>query len=365
MKKIIKYISIIIVSTVFISACGEKNRQADGATASQQVFKWKLVTSWPKNFPGLGQTPEVFAENVAKMSNNRLQIKVYGAGELVPGFEVFDSVNTGTAEMGHSGAYYWKGKMPASSFFAAVPFGMTAQETNAWLYYGGGLELWQELYKPYGIIPLPGGNSGLQFAGWFNKEVNSLADINGLKMRIGGIGGEVFKRAGGLPVNMPGGEIFSSLQSGALDAAEWVGPYNDLSFGFYQAANYYYSTGWQEPTATLEFLINENAFEQLPEDLQTIVTIAARAAHADTLDVYSAKNSSDFKLLVEQHGVQVRTFPPEVIAKLKTITADVISDMVIDDKSGSVQKVWSSYKKFYDDIKAYNEIAEHMYIKNR
>ncbi|WOH39141.1 TRAP transporter substrate-binding protein DctP [Thalassotalea fonticola] len=363
MKSIIKLSSILLTS-LLLTACGEKQQNSDNAQiVKQQTFEWKLVTSWPKNFPGLGRGPETFAKYVEKMSGGRLKIKVYGAGELVPGFEVFDTVSAGTAEMGHSGAYYWKGKIPAASFFAAVPFGMNATETNAWLQYGGGLELWQKLYKPFGIIPMVGGNSGLQFAGWFNKEINSIDDLSGLKMRIGGIGGEVMSRAGAVPINMPGGEIFSSLQSGALDASEWVGPYNDLSFGFYKAAKYYYSSGWQEPTATLEFLINEKAFAKLPLDLQEIVTVATRAVNDDMLSEYTARNSSALKTLKEKHGVQVRTFPPEVMQKLKATTALVIEEMAANEPS--VAEVWTSYKAFYDDISAYHKITEQAYLENR
>ncbi|WP_371188482.1 TRAP transporter substrate-binding protein [Thalassotalea maritima] len=361
MKRIKQLLAIASLLAI-ITGCGEQ-QQTTSQVAPQQTFKWKLVTSWPKNFPGLGVGPEKFAAHVNKMSNGRLTVDVFGAGQLVPGFEVFDAVSEGTAEMGHSGAYYWKGKMPAASFFAAVPFGMNALETNAWLHYGGGLELWQELYKPFGIMPLPGGNSGAQFAGWFNKEINSVEDLQGLKMRIGGIGGEVMSRAGAVPVNMPGGEIFSSLQSGALDASEWVGPYNDLAFGFYKAAKYYYSTAWQEPTATLEFLINEKAFNELPSDLQEIVKVAARAVHDDMLSEYTARNSSSLTALIEQHGVEVKTFPSEVINTLKQTTATVINDMVSEDVS--VAKVWASYNDFYQQIKRYHQISEQAYLQNR
>ncbi|WP_371378164.1 TRAP transporter substrate-binding protein [Thalassotalea aquiviva] len=363
MIKTIKIMSFLAFASL-LSACSD-NKQTTNPASEQQHFEWNLVTSWPKNFPGLGRTPEIFANYVKEMSNGRLIIKVYGAGELVPGFEVFDAVQSGSAQMGHSAAYYWKGKMAASSFFTAVPFGMNAQETNAWLHYGGGLELWQQLYKPFGIMPLAGGNTGMQFAGWFNKEVNSLADLQGLKMRIGGIGGEVFQQAGGLPVNMPGGEIFSSLQSGALDGAEWVGPYNDLAFGFHQAAKYYYASGWHEPSATLEFLINQQAFDQLPADLQAIVKIAARAAHTDTLDVYAAKNSEDYKRMLEKYDVQVKNFPPEVMSEFKQITKEVINQMIIDDNSNTVAKIWQSYQGFYDTIRSYHEISEQAYLENR
>lgn len=349
--------------TLALSACGEKDVQSGSEAAPQKTYKWKLVTSWPKNFPGLGMGPEKFAKYVNAMSNGRLTIEVFGAGQLVPGFQVFDEVSTGGAQMGHSGAYYWKGKAPAASFFAAVPFGMNAQETNAWLHYGGGMELWRELYKPFGIIPMAGGNSGVQFAGWFNKEIKSIDDLQGLKMRIGGIGGEVFKRAGGVPVNMPGGEIFSSLQSGALDASEWVGPYNDNAFGFYKAAKFYYSSGWQEPQATLEFLINEKAFNELPADLQEIVTVAARAVNQDMLDEYTARNANALKTLVNQHNVEVRTFPEPVMQELKTLSEAVIQDMAKQDPM--VAKVWESYQSFYQDIREYHKLSEQAYYINR
>ena len=201
---------------------------------------------------------------------------MYGAGELVPAFEVFDAVSRGTAEMGHGAAYYWKGKSEAAQFFAAVPFGMNAQEMNAWFYYGGGLELWREIYAPFGLMPAPAGNTGVQMGGWFNKEINRLDDLKGLKMRIPGLGGEVLRRAGGTPVNLPGGEIFTALQTGAIDATEWVGPYNDLAFGLHKAAKYYYYPGWHEPGTTLEAIVNKQAFDALPKDLQSIVRMPAR-----------------------------------------------------------------------------------------
>ena len=329
----------------------------------EQRYQWKMVTSWPKNFPGLGMAPEKFADYVEEMSNGRLTVHVYGAGELVPGFEVFDTVSQGTVQMGHSGAYYWKGKMPASVIFSAIPFGMTAKELNAWLHYGGGLALWQELYQPFGVIPMAGGNTGTQFAGWFKKEINSLEDLKGLKMRIPGLAGEVLKRAGGIPVTLTGGEIFSSLQSGAIDATEWVGPYNDLAFGFYQAAEYYYSSIWHEPGTGLEFLINEKAFNDLPKDLQKIVEIAARAAHEDTLDEYNARNNNALITLQEKHKVKMRALPPEVLAELKAITEQVIAEQAAADENFA--KVWHSYREFLTSIRAYHDLTLKEYYQNR
>ena len=192
--------------------------------AAKAEHRWKLVTTWPKNFPGMGTGANKLAELIGQMSGGRIEVKVYGAGELVPAFEIFDAVSRGTAEMGHGAAYYWKGKSEAAQFFASVPFGLTAQEMNSWLYYGGGMELWQELYAGFGLVPAAAANTGVQMGGWFNKEINSVDDLKGLKMRIPGLGGEVLRRAGGTPVSLPGGEIFTSLQSGNIDATEWVGP---------------------------------------------------------------------------------------------------------------------------------------------
>ena len=309
----ITWIALLCLSLVGCGSEGGSN-DATAETQSAQTFSWKLVTTWPKNFPGLGLAPEHFAENVERMSNGRLKIKVFGAGQLVPAFEVFDAVSQGTAEMGHGAAYYWQGKVPASAFFTAVPFGLNAQEMNAWLHYGGGLELWRELYEPFNLVPYAGGNTGVQMAGWFNREINSMADIKGLKMRIPGLGGEVFTRAGGMSVQRSGGEIYTSMQTGEIDAAEWVGPYNDLAFGFHQIAKYYYYPGWQEPGPTLELIINKQALESLPDDLQAIVESAARAANQNMLDEYTARNNAALIELVETHGVQVKKLPDDVLA---------------------------------------------------
>jgi TRAP-type mannitol/chloroaromatic compound transport system substrate-binding protein len=363
MKKNLITVMITTLALV-LTGCGDKKETNPGSQAqTQQSFKWKLVTSWPKNFPGLGVAPEKFAKLVSEMSGGRLTVHVYGAGELVPGFEVFDAVSQGTVQMGHSAAYYWKGKNPAAPYFAAVPFGMNAREMNAWLHYGGGLELWQEIYQPFGVIPMAGGNSGAQFAGWFNKEINSLDDLQGLKMRIPGMGGEVLKRAGGVPVNLTGGEIFTSLQSGAIDATEWVGPYNDLALGLHQAAKYYYYSSWHEPATTLEFIINEQAYGKLPKDLQAIVKVAARAVNEDTLDEYTARNNNALQTLVDKHQVELKALPEAVMKELQTITNQVISEQAAAEPD--VAKVWQSYQSFLAGVKSYHKISEQEYYKNR
>ena len=356
---------LLVLAIVTLAACSDNSTPppSDTASAPQQTYKWKLVTSWPKNFPGLGRGPETFAEYVNTMSGGRLQVTVYGAGELVPGFEVFDAVSQGTAQMGHSGAYYWKGKMPAAPIFSAIPFGMNVTEMNAWLHYGGGMELWRELYEPFGVIPFAGGNTGVQMAGWFKNEITSLDDFAGLNMRIPGLGGEVFKAVGGVPVSLTGGEIFVSLQSGAIDATEWVGPYNDLAFGLFRAADYYYHSGWHEPGTALEFIVNQEAYEALPEDLQKIVEVATRAVNQDMLDEYTARNNQAMEKLINEHGVKVRPLPDDVLSALKAATAEVMAEKSAEDPM--FKKVYESYKTFYEGVRDYHKLSEQAYYNNR
>ena len=335
----------------------------ENTPVTQKTFKWKLITTWPKNFPGLGTAPERFAKLVDTMTNGRLKIKVYGAGELVPAMEVFDAISNGTAEIGHGAGYYWKGKIPEAQFLTCVPFGLTAQEMNGWLHYGGGLELWRELYKPFGMIPMAAGNTGVQMGGWFNKEINSLEDLKGIKMRIPGLGGEVFKRAGGLPVVLPGGEIFTALQTGAIDATEWVAPYNDLAFGFHKAAKYYYYPGWHEPGPALELLINEKAFNSLPKDIQTIVRVAARDANQDMLDEYTARNMKSLDQLLAEGKVQIKPFPPEVLEAMKGFSEQVVKEQA--EKSPMAKKIYKSYKTFRDGAIRYHNLTERAYVNAR
>ena len=213
-----------------VAACSKDGENCDvTADRSSEKFEWSCVTSWPPKLPGMGMGVENLAARIEAASDGRLKIKVYGGGELVPPLEVFDAVRRGVVEMGHDASYYQKGKVDAAQFFTAIPFGMNYQELNGWLFYGGGLELWRELYAPFNLVPIPCGNTGVQMGGWFNKEINSIDDLKGLKMRIPGLGGEVIRRAGGVPVVLPGSEIFTSLQTGTIDAAEWVGAYNDVS----------------------------------------------------------------------------------------------------------------------------------------
>ena len=346
----------------FLSSCGAPEETAAGA-APVKDYSWSMVTTWPKNYPGLGMAPERFSQLVKEMSQGQLKVTVYGAGELVPAMGVFDAVSGGSVEMGHGGAYYWKGKVPAAQFFAGVPFGFTADEINAWVNRGGGLELWEDLYRPFNLKPLPGGNTGTQMFGWFNKEINSLEDIKGLKMRFPGFGGEVFKRAGGIPVNIPGGELYTAMQTGTIDAVEWVGPYNDLAFGFQQVAKYYYYPGWHEPGSMLEFTINIDAWDTLPPHLQAIVTTAAKAVNQDLLDEYTASNNRALQDLIENHDVQLRELPKDVINEFRIISEEILETSAANDPD--VKKVYDSFKTFLAEVKGFHAIAEDAFVEAR
>lgn len=333
------------------------------SSSSKTNYHWKMVTTWPKNFPGLGSAATNFSRLVDEMSEGRLTVTVYGAGELVPALGVFDAVSSGSVEAGHGAAYYWKGKNTATQFFTAIPFGMNAQEMNGWLYYGGGMELWREIYEPFNLVPFAGGNTGIQMAGWFNKQINSMDDIKGLKMRIPGLGGEVWNRAGGSSINIPGGELYTALQTGVIDATEWVGPYNDLALGFYQVADYYYYPGWHETGSTLELIVNKDAFNALPKDLQAIVETASRMANQDMLDEFTGRNNTALQELINTHQVDVRPIPKPVLLELEKIAHQIYSEEA--EKNPDFKRVYKAYKTFQDNVKTYHKVSEQAYYELR
>ncbi|TDR20837.1 TRAP transporter substrate-binding protein [Marinicella litoralis] len=350
-----------LAASLAVSGC--KEQQQAKKQQSTENFEWKMVTAWPKNFPGLGTGAAFLADAITQMSGGRLTVKVFGSGELVPAFEVFDAVSAGTAQMGHSAAYYWKGKIPEAQFFGAVPFGMNANEMNAWLYHGGGLKLWEEAYRPFGLKPMPAGQSGVQMGGWFNKEIKTKEDIKGLVMRIPGMGGDVLSRAGGTPQALPGAELFTALQTGTIDATEWVGPYNDLAFGLYQAAQFYYYPGWHEPTACIEAIINQQAYDALPVDLQKVVDMAAMAANQNMLSEYTANNQRALETLQQDHHVQLRAFPEDVLQEFKKYANQVLIEL--GQQSELSQKIFNSYTGFAEQTKKWLAVSEMAYLKAR
>ena len=358
---------LLWVGTLGLWVLDSQQKDPMAVDASQVVsteqIKWKLVTTWPKGLPGLGSAPENFARRVEEMSNGRLSIRVYGAGEVVPPFEVFDAVSQGVAEMGHGASYYWKGKIPSAVFYTAVPFGMTAQEMNGWLHYGGGLELWRDLYAPFGVRPFAGGSTGVQMAGWFNRELKSAEDLKGLKMRIPGLAGEVFTASGGTSVRLAGGEIYTSMQTGVIDAVEWVGPYNDRTLGLMEVAEYYYYPGWHEPGAMLEFTVNQEAFDRLPADLQAIVEGAARATNQDMLDEFTARNNSSLTSLLDEYETKLRPLPDDVMDILHSNAVIALDKLKEDDPMAA--KISASYEDFLDGVRTYHEISERAYLNAR
>ena len=297
------------------------------------------------------------------MSAGRIRIQVYAAGELVPALEVFDTVSRGAAEIGHGAAYYWRGQSEAAQFFCSIPFGMNAHEMNGWLYYGGGLELWREVYAPFDLVPFPGGNTGVQMGGWFNRRIESMGDLRGLKMRIPGIGGEALRLAGGTPVTLPGSEIFTALQTGSIDATEWVGPYNDVAIGLHQAARYYYYPGWQEPGPTLECIVNREAWDSLPDDLKAVVEVACQAVNLDMTSEYMARNAAALRQLEADPNVEVLGFPAPVLAGLKALTSAVVEDLAARDPT--VARVWASYRAFLEESTTWQRVSEQAILATR
>ncbi len=331
------------------------------ARAAGKTYHWKMVTTWPPHFPVLGESADYIAKWVEEMSGGRMKISVYGGGELVPPLGTFDAVSSGTVEMGHGAAYYWAGKHPATQFFAAVPFGLNAQGVNAWIISGGGQELWDELYAKFNLKPFLAGNTGVQMGGWFNKEINSIKDLKGLKMRIPGLGGKVLAKAGGNAILVAGGEIYTNLDRGVIDATEWVGPYHDYKMGFYKAAKYYYSPGWHEPGTAIECFVNKKKFDQLPPDLQAIIHAACSRANIWSLSTFEALNEIYLQKLVKEHNVQLRFFPDDVLAQLKAYTKEVLTEMAASDPF--TKKVYDAYSKFQKNHDAWDKISEEQYAK--
>jgi len=324
-----------------------------------QTIEWKIVTSWPSTLPILGEGPQVMADQIETMSQGRLKIQVFASGELVPPLETFDAVDAGTAEMGHSVAYYWPDKVPAAQFFAAVPFGMDAQQMYGWILAGDGLALWEEVYQDFNIIPMPVGTTGIQMGGWFNKEINSLDDFKGMKMRIPGLGGQTIAKVGGLPELLPASEIYTNLESGAIDATEWVGPLHDLVMGFHQVAKFYYYPGWHEPGTVLELQVNRQAFEALSPDLQMIVRTAAYAQNSWMLAQFDSRNLAALQQLINEEGVVLKLFPFEVMAGLRDAAEEVIQEVA--DSSPIARKVFESFRKFQDEMALWGNVSERAY----
>ncbi|SPJ24195.1 TRAP transporter substrate-binding protein [Palleronia abyssalis] len=332
---------------------------APSVARAQDSFNWRMTNAYGPGSPfyveGPG-SPTDFCDKVAAMSGGRLQIQHFAAGELIPALEGFDAVRGGAVQMNAANAYFWAGRIPAAQYFTTVPFGMNFQGMNAWLYHGGGMELWDELYAPLGLKALPMGNTGVQMTGWFREPIESVADFQDLKMRIPGLAGKVYAELGVDVRLLPGGEIFPALERGVIDAAEFVGPYQDRRLGLQNAASYYYTTGWAEPSNTTELLIGLEAWNSLPADLQAIVTAAATACNLESHAWSEAVNGEAMTDLVENQGVIANVLPPEVVAELKSVTETVLADAAAADPD--LQRVHDSYMGFMAEHKTWAALSE-------
>lgn len=334
-----------IAAAAAASACSPAQTNGESpaapAVARRRTRELRMVTTWPPNFPGLGTAAERTAQLISQMSGGELRVRVYAAGEIVGAFEAFDAVSTGVADMYHAADYYWAGRSPAFNFYCSVPMGLNAVETNAWLDFGGGQELWEELAGQFNLITFAAGNTGHQMGGWFKREINSLDDFRGLRMRIPGLGGEVIRQLGGAAVALSGGEIYPALQSGAIDATEWVGPWNDLAFGFHREARYYYGPGFHEPGSALGLGINRGVWDGLPSEHQAIIRAACRAANDLSLGEFVHQNAIALRVLKEQHNVQLRDFSPEIWRRMIEVSEQVLADAARADSI--TRRVYDSY----------------------
>ncbi len=352
----------LVAVTSLVSACnngGTPDKPNKSANVLKKKVEWKMVTTWPKNFPGLGTGAQRIADSISSMSDGRLSVKLFAAGELVPAFECFDAVRENKAQMFHASPYYWINKNKSMPFFGAVPGGVTTQEHNAWIHYAGGQQLWNKLYADFNLKPFMGGNSGTQMGGWFLKEINGVSDFKGLKMRIPGLAAEVLNRMGGTAVALPGGEIMPALQSGAIDATEWVGPWNDLAFGFHKITKFYYGPGFHEPSSALECSINLDAYNSLDTDLKMIIKYACEAENSRMFSEFTAANIEAQQKLVNSHGVIIKNFPKDVFDLMMELSKEVVSETASEGKiNREIYDSWSFFKK---NAKLRSPFAEHGY----
>lgn len=325
-------------------------------------YRWKLAETWGPNFPIFGDATKNMAAMVKKMSNGRLIIQIDSSNKHKSALGIFDFVKQGQYQMGHSASYYWKGKDFNTMFFTTMPFGMTAPEQYAWFYYGGGMELMKEVYDKYGIMSFPGGNTGNQMGGWFRKEINTVEDLKGLKMRIPGFAGEVLAKLGAKPTNIPSGELYTALERNTIDALEWVGPSLDLRMGFHKIAPFYY-TGWHEPATELQFMVNEKAFKSLPEDLQNILTVAMKAAAYDMYAQSMHESGVNLAKLQEDYpNVKIRSFPKAVMSEIQAANAQLLSEFA--NKDPLTKKILHSIYDYQDQIRPWTNFSDRAYLDN-
>jgi TRAP-type mannitol/chloroaromatic compound transport system substrate-binding protein len=330
---------------------------------AQNRIEITMVSTWPRDFPGLGTGAQRFAERLTAMTDGRIKVNYFAANERVKAFDSFDEVASGNAQMYHGADYYWKGKHPGLAYFTAVPFGMTYTEINAWMQFGGGQELYDELTADFGLKSLPCGNTGVQMGGWFRKEIRSASDFKGLKMRMPGLGGDVIAKLGASPVSLPGGQIYENLVSGAIDATEWVGPWNDAFMKFYEAAKYYYYPGMHEPAAQLSLGMNRKWWEGLSKSDQRIIMAASEMENSVMMSEYNAKNGASLAKLIAEQGVKLKSFSDDTYDSFGDAAAEVYEE--VKQHSPLAKKIHESFLASRDEVGAWAKISDQAYVAQR
>ncbi len=330
------------------------------ANAQAATYRFGMVTSWPTSLDTIFGGATNTAQFLSEITDGDIEVEVFPAGAQVGGLEVYDAVSSGAFEMGHTASYYYVNKDAAQGFFTAVPFGLNAQQMDAWLTSGGGQALWDELNARDNLIAFAAGNTGVQMGGWFNKEINSPADLQGLTMRIPGLGGAVMRRAGANVQTIAGGEIFLALERGVIDATEWVGPYDDEILGFNQVAQYYYAPGWHEPGPTLGTYVNLDVYNDLPVDVQDAIQVASAAANQKMLADYDAKNGAALQRILSAGGVELRTFPNDVLQVLEGYMDEIHAENAESNEFyGRVYEQWNAFRQ---EIRAFHAISEKAFL---
>jgi TRAP-type mannitol/chloroaromatic compound transport system substrate-binding protein len=336
---------------------------APAVARAQERASWRMITSWPRDLPGPGANARRLAERITAMSGGRLAVRLYAAGELVPGLQVFDGVVSGVAEMGHSASIYWTGKTRAAACFTTVPWGLAPLEHVAWVEHGGGQQLWDELYAPFGLKPFMAGSSGMQMGGWFRRELAGLDDLRGLKIRAVGLSADVFQRLGAVGVVLPAGEIFQALQSGAVDAVEFLGPNSDRAQGFYQVAPYYYWPTFTKPNGTAECIVRRDAWEGLTPELRSIVEEACRAENQVTLAESEWRAAEALRDLVDNRRVQLRPWPDDVLRASRAAADEVLAGI---EAAGEVEaRIARAYREAVAAVRRWSAVSARAYLASR
>jgi len=352
------------IKTAGVAGLGTTATALAAPAIAQGTMTWRMVTTWPKNFPGLGVGAQRLADRITAASGGKLTIQVYSAGELVPPLQSLDAVIDGTAEMSHGAAYYWQNKSPALSFFTGVPYGMTSRELTAWVRYMGGQEIWDEIYDQFGVQGFLSGDTGTQAGGWFKNELTGVDSVQGLRFRTPGLGGRVWEKLGVTVTNMAAGEIFQALQAGTLDAAEFVGPYNDLALGFYQVAKNYYFPSFVEPGLATELVVDKKKYQELPDDLQALIRDIAQAEYDQVASDFYANDPRALQTLVNEHGVKVHAFPEEILKAGAEASKEVMTSLR-DSDDPLVKKTAESFISALNILRTRSEGTDGAYIQAR